>query len=284
MAYDAIVLPTMIASPSDVIEERKFVRDTIHEWNDLNSSETGTVLLPVGWETHAAPDLSGRPQSLINERLLKHCDLLVGNFWTRLGSHTGVAESGTVEEIERHVGAGKTAMIYFSSRPVAPGSYESSQFEKVVEFKDWCKNRGIFKEFENIEDFRRAFPRDLVNILKQSDYLGSLVGVMPGDSSEVPEGMQKVTFSPEAIHLLEKAVDGDGQIIMVETLEGTIINAGGSGTIQHSGSARDQAVWKGAVDELDRYGLINDRGYKREVFEVTREGFEAIDRRRSGNH
>jgi hypothetical protein len=35
-------------------------------------------------------------------------------FWTKLGTATGVAASGTVEEIDRFVAAGKPAMLYFS--------------------------------------------------------------------------------------------------------------------------------------------------------------------------
>jgi len=62
------------------------------------------------------PEMSGRPQGIINQRLLKECDLLIAAFWTRIGSPAGVAASGTVEEIEEHLAAGKEAMIYFLKR------------------------------------------------------------------------------------------------------------------------------------------------------------------------
>ena len=41
-------------------------------------------------------------------------------FWTKLGTPTGVADSGTVEEIDQFVEANKPAMLYFSSRPAGP--------------------------------------------------------------------------------------------------------------------------------------------------------------------
>src|SRR5713101_1313849 len=103
MPYQATVLPIMIASPGDVLEAREVAREAIHEWNYVNSYSANAVLMPVGWETHSSPELGERPQELINERLLKDCDLLVGVFWTRLGTPTGKSPSGTVEEIQRHL-------------------------------------------------------------------------------------------------------------------------------------------------------------------------------------
>ena len=97
MAYNAKVLPIMIASPGDVLDARRLVRDLIHEWNYVHSLPNNIVLMPVAWETHTSPELSARPQELINERVLKDCDLLIGLFWTRLGTPTCKAASGSVE-------------------------------------------------------------------------------------------------------------------------------------------------------------------------------------------
>jgi len=77
VAYQAIVIPVMIASPGDVTEEREIVRSVIHEWNDINAAGSKTILVPVGWDTHASPEMGGRPQELINSKVLKQCDLLV---------------------------------------------------------------------------------------------------------------------------------------------------------------------------------------------------------------
>jgi hypothetical protein len=103
----------MIASPSDVSRERRIAREVIAEWNTIHSKDRKTVLMPVGWDTHSVPDTGDRPQAIINGQLLKGSDLLIAMFWTRIGSPTGAAQSGTVEEIEEHIGAGKSAMIHF---------------------------------------------------------------------------------------------------------------------------------------------------------------------------
>ncbi len=84
MAYQATVIPVMIASPGDVSEERNIIRSVVHEWNDVNAAQSRVVLAPIGWEPHSSPELGDRPQELINSRLLRAYDLLVGVFWTRL--------------------------------------------------------------------------------------------------------------------------------------------------------------------------------------------------------
>ena len=78
------------------------------------------MLLPVGWETHATPAMGDRPQAIINKQILAGCDLLVAVFWTRLGSPTGAAASGTVEEIEEHLQRRQTCdALFFDSTGAA---------------------------------------------------------------------------------------------------------------------------------------------------------------------
>lgn len=88
----------LIASPSDLMEERDAAVVAINEWNDLHAADGRTVLLPVRWETHAAPETGVRPQASLNHQLVEQCDALIGMFWTKIGTSTGVANSGTVEE------------------------------------------------------------------------------------------------------------------------------------------------------------------------------------------
>ncbi len=112
MPYDAKVYQVMIASPNDVDRERQIAAEIVLEWNIANSQRAGVVLLPASWETHAAPRMGDRPQAIINKQVLEASDLLIGVFWTRIGTPTGEAISGTVEEIEDHIKAGKPVMLY----------------------------------------------------------------------------------------------------------------------------------------------------------------------------
>jgi hypothetical protein len=116
MSFSSETFRVLIASPSDLAEERQAATDAINEWNAQHAAAESVVLLPVKWETHALPETGQRPQQAINRQLVQECDILVGMFWTKLGTATGVAESGTVEEVNQFVIAGKKAMLYFSSR------------------------------------------------------------------------------------------------------------------------------------------------------------------------
>src|SRR4051794_36334401 len=117
----------MIASPSDLVEERQVATEAVNEWNPLHSAAEGVMLLLVKWETHALPQTGVRPQEAIDRQLVDSSDFLVGLFWTRFGTGTGVAESGTAEEIDLVVGAGKPAMLYFSKRPIDPSTVNIEQ-------------------------------------------------------------------------------------------------------------------------------------------------------------
>jgi hypothetical protein len=66
MAYDCRVYRILIASPSDVDDEREIAVRVIHAWNDLHSYGRKLALFPLRWETHTAPDYGSRPQEVVN--------------------------------------------------------------------------------------------------------------------------------------------------------------------------------------------------------------------------
>src|SRR5260370_34110072 len=148
MSYRAKVIQIMIASPSDVGAERQVIRNVIQEWNYAHSEDKSVVLMPVGWESHSAPAMGERPQAIINKQVLANCDLLIAVFWTRLGTPTGKAGSGTVEEIEEHLKARKPAMIYFSMAPALPENVDQKQYLALQKFKRQLHARGLYVEFE----------------------------------------------------------------------------------------------------------------------------------------
>lgn len=280
MAYDAKVLPVMIASPSDVNDERKIVRRALAEWNVIHSQERQAVFLPVGWETHSSPELAGRPQQIINDRLLKHCDLLVGIFWTRVGSDTGKQISGSVEEILEHRNAGKPVLLYFCEVPVKPGSVNDEQWVKLLDFKEWAKKEGLFSTYESVDQFRADFPRHLGLTLKDNEYLQSCLATSDGapDLGSIFErGLREVHISEQAEALLKAAVAGDGDVMLSEYLGGASVQAG-SETFP-AGTRKELAKWKAGIQDLRNAGLIEDRGYKGEIFEVTHAGYEYAEQR-----
>jgi hypothetical protein len=123
------------------------------------------LLLPVMWETHLVKEMSGRPKVILNIRIAKDCDILIGAFWTRIGTETGFAESGTIEEIKEFHKARKPVMIYFSSAPVVPSSIDLKQYEKLTKFMDDCLKQGLVERYDSILDFREKLSGQISSMI-----------------------------------------------------------------------------------------------------------------------
>ena len=161
MSFPARVYRVLIASPSDVTEERDIAVQTIQEWNNLNSSERQLVLLPLRWETHSAPEYGKRPQEVINRQVVDQCDLLLGIFWTTIGSPTGSADSGTLEEIERVATKGRPIMLYFSQVKQDPHKLDLVQLGKLRDFKKKTLPNALVETYSTHIEFRDKLSRQL---------------------------------------------------------------------------------------------------------------------------
>jgi hypothetical protein len=77
-------------------------------------------VLPVSWTEHAVAEFGERPQAILNHQIVDEADLAVALFRDRLGTPTGQSESGTAEEIEILVEAGKPVAVLANSAPRPP--------------------------------------------------------------------------------------------------------------------------------------------------------------------
>jgi hypothetical protein len=271
MPYQANIFDVMIASPGDVQKERNVAREVAYEWNAAHSRATKIVLQPIGWETHSSPSMGDRPQAIINKQVLKNSDLLIAIFWTRLGTPTGQAPSGSVEEIDEHLKQGKPAMIYFSSAPVRPESVDAEQYRALQDFRKECEERGLVETFDDLEEFRRKLSRQLAATINDHEYFKRAALELPGvdPSRQMPaSGLTK-----EAIELLvEASKDPGGHIIRARHLNGIEVLTNRRSFVTGD-NPRSRSLWEGAVDELAQKRLTKDLGHKGEVYEVTREGY-----------
>ena len=276
MSYQANTFNVMIASPGDVASERSIIRDVVYEWNAVHSSTRKIVLLPIGWESHSSPEMGASPQTIINNQILDKCDLLVGVFWTRIGTATDDFASGTVEEIEKHVELGKPAMLYFSSQPVAMDTVNLEQVAKLKTFKESCRGHGLYESYDSHSDFKEKFYRQLQHKLNQHPLFK-----VTGDEmiTEVTESKTPLpNLSHEARVLLKEASLGPhGKILHLRhTASGTNIQTKAKNIIA-SNVRREVAKWEQALDELTVQGLVVARDQKGEVFEVSNLGYQIAD-------
>jgi hypothetical protein len=276
--YLANVYNIMIASPGDVTDERKAAREIILDWNNLHSAKRSIVLLPLLWEYNSSPSLDDRAQAVINKQVLKNADLLIGIFWTRIGTPTGKAASGTVEEIEEHIREGKPAMLYFSSKQVSLDNVNLEQYEAVKKLKKEYQGRGLTDTFDTLQDFKDKFQRHLQMKANDNSIFVDLQQEEGGSYFEEQEIKQEDLSEEAKLLLKEASKDRNGQIMKLGFL-------GGSFTIQTHGKrlnsgdgARERAKWNSALDELLREDLIIEKGFKGEIYELTKKGFELADK------
>jgi hypothetical protein len=269
MGFQANVLRVMIASPGDVSEEKRIVTDEIYRWNNAHSFSRKLLLQPVKWDTHSTPQLGKPPQDVINEQILEDADILIGIFGTRVGTPTEMYISGTVEEIKKHVGAGKTAKVYFSDVPVAPSQIDSQQYAALQAFKEECKTGGLYATYKDLDSFKDAIQQHLAIELNLPRYLWLTEPTLQPQRSETP-------LSADAKRALIAAAAVDGRITTIQTHAGDIVHAGKENL--SGGSVRTGALWKEAFQELASRMYIEPMGSKPGNYRVTAAGFRAADK------
>ncbi|WP_095180619.1 DUF4062 domain-containing protein [Pseudomonas sp. Irchel 3F6] len=278
MSYDAKVFNVMVASPGDVLAERALFREVIHEWNAVNSEVRKVVLMPVGWETHSSPEMGAGPQEIINQQVLHSCDLLVGIFWTRAGTPTTEYASGTIEEIEKHIAAGRLAMLYFSTTPAVLDDVDNEQYQTLRDFKASCRSRGLFESFDSLAEFRNKFSRQLQQKLNAHEMF-KLTQTESSSNQPVSDFMRLTvpSLTHEAKVLLkEVSQDPHGRLTYVRYIGGAAMQSNAKSFLD-SKERREVAKWENALQLLQEEELIVERGHKGEFFEITAKGYEVAD-------
>ena len=90
-----------LCGPTDVAKEISLATEVITDWNCQHGEQRGFWIKHQHWSTDTYPDAQETGQGAINKQLIDSTDILVAVFWSRIGTATQNAESGTVEEIRR---------------------------------------------------------------------------------------------------------------------------------------------------------------------------------------
>lgn len=215
MAFDAKVIKILIASPGDVEEERIVIPEVISRWNNINAETSGIVLLPVKWETHSAPRLGDRAQGIINDQVVDSCDMVIGVFWTRLGSPTGVSESGTAEEIECFIKKNKPVMVYFSSRGIDPRKIDLVQYQALTEFSDKLQAMGLTGSYSSITDLSdQLFTQLTINV---RDFISGSPKSLP-TQKEIKENQEILAkiVKKDSVYIEDYEKDGEIKSFVVK--------------------------------------------------------------------
>ncbi len=276
--YKATVIETFIATPSDIVQERAFIREIINEWNIVNSKTRNVILKDLGWENDIYSSFSdGRPQESINKQILEDADLLIGVFWTRVGTPTGDYISGSVEEITKHINAHKPVLLFFSDMPVRLDSVDQNQYQKLLDFKKWCQEIGIYNSYDNPEDFVKIFTRQLGLVMNSEKKILDLIGSPDRVEYYENEYRNTIKLSDNAKQLLKEiSLDRSGQLIAIMTLGGYNVQTNGKSFGSKRNDARAKAEIDSAIEELESLNLIRSNP-KREIFTINAKGYEIAD-------
>ncbi|WP_406816171.1 hypothetical protein [Mycobacterium sp. M23085] len=150
--FEAFVLKVLISSPGDTEDEVAAVVESLHGWNGSRAEAAHVVLLPRHWKFDAVPRLGGGSgQGVINEQLVDDADIVIALFDSRLGQATADAVSGTAEEIQRAVDAGKHVHAWFSNEPIDRHA-DLDQIVALRKFRSHLEAQGLLGEYDNLPD------------------------------------------------------------------------------------------------------------------------------------
>lgn len=162
MPQHIVEITVFLASPGDVLGERKAVRSAVREINRTSGEHEGWRLNVKGWETYTRPAATqkGRAQDAIFEQIGRF-DIFVGIMSARVGTPTGRAASGTIEEYEeaRRQWSRKrkykpSVMFYFKSKLTAAiDAIDGDQIKAVQAFKRRVFQDGLAAEYRTIKAF-----------------------------------------------------------------------------------------------------------------------------------
>jgi hypothetical protein len=155
----------LLISPGDVAEERDALTRLMVDWNAQIGKGLGVRVELVRWESHAAPDMSGPPQDVINSQLVGDCDLGIAVFWSRLGTPTSTHPSGSVEEVYRLIQQGARVMVYFSERPIPQSALRDDQFAKLQEIRQRFQEQGLLATYSDADHLCRQVQLHLTNVV-----------------------------------------------------------------------------------------------------------------------
>lgn len=161
MPETILLFRLFVGAPSDVDEALDVIRGQIEEWNRDHGPLAGARVEFTNWRTHSHPAAGARPQAIINKQIVDSCDILVGIFNLRFGTPTGVAGSGTEEEIRRCIKKGKTVMVYFAQRALPRRRRDREEFTRIEKFKKKFGTRALYHTYTDLSSFEETFRRHL---------------------------------------------------------------------------------------------------------------------------
>lgn len=224
MPRSVIQYRCLLISPSDVHREREALSDLVTKWNAHVGQALGALVELVRWETHSAPDSSAPPQAALNSQVVDDSDFGIAVFWTRLGTATESAQSGSIEEVRRLVQRGARVLIYFSSAPVPQERLADDQFQQLQQFKAEVQQGALVGSYARLEELREQVQLHLTTTVAKlleadrsqpsPDATASGVLTAPIPDVRVQVAAAMVMPGPETVDVLSVTVQNHSPMVV----------------------------------------------------------------------
>ena len=147
----------LISCPGDIQDEIAIIESAVDQFNTQFSDALGISVRTKYWKKNPYAQSGGKPQALLNGQFVKDCDAAVAVFWTRFGTPTDRYGSGTEEEINIMLDAGKQVFMYFSDKLLPPSKMDSSEYKRVQAFREKYREKGIYFSYASDDVFKSMF-------------------------------------------------------------------------------------------------------------------------------
>lgn len=259
--YQADVYKIMIGAPSDIKEEIHIAMNAIYNWNTINSEKQKTVFLPIHWSNAAFPAAGKHPQKIINGQVVAKSDLLICVFGTKLGTPTDSFESGSVEEINEHLEAGKPVMIFFKNAIPSLSDIDPQQLIALNAYKAKLKDNVLYMDYADSSDFEKILDKKLQ--LAINEHFIKDNQVVRGFHSERISGSEN-ELTVDDIEKLKKWTSVDNPQFFSVFYEGGGAKYGLGASNQYEvKNGREKIEWDDFFEKLIKKGFI-EKGYKKD--------------------
>jgi hypothetical protein len=257
MACALTAYSVKMVSPGHSAMELIIAREVMGEWNAHHALERKQILLPLEGE--------GIPARL-------PADLLVAFFPIFQGTPDEQALRNAGEEIERHLQAGRPALIYFSGARADFAAASVAQEKEWGDLRRRYESRAVIDSYGDEKEFRAKFSRQIDTIIGTHGYFQDQVSA----STAVPAPPPERELSALARTLLSEACeDFEAYISRIKVGNTLKIQANGKQLVD---PAKPEliATWDAAFEELLAGSYICDAGCNGQLYQISTKGFDFL--------
>ena len=162
MAHKFTHYNIVVSCPSDMVGDRKKLQNAVEIVNEQNAHFRQMHFDIKHWQKDVLFGV-GDPQLIINNSIIKDADMVIALFGSKLGAPTARATSGTIEEIEEMIKAGKQVFVCFSEKDITITASDSEEkLRNILKVKEFQKNyKGLYITYKTDEELEEKIVNQL---------------------------------------------------------------------------------------------------------------------------